>query len=145
MRSVIVVTGDCHPRTEEDLRLEMADIAEETGRFREALEWRAVVARWRKDWRQGRRVGPDPKAMVAPMASPEHPLLFHVNGPADASLVCPCGHWSNYLCDEPVGRGKTCDRPMCECCLTRITDDFDHCLFHATTRPRTAVGKVVGS
>jgi hypothetical protein len=28
--------------------------------------------------------------------------------------ACGCGRFAEYLCDWPMGRGKTCDAPMCE-------------------------------
>lgn len=28
--------------------------------------------------------------------------------------VCACGYLADYLCDWPMGEGKTCDAPLCE-------------------------------
>jgi len=27
--------------------------------------------------------------------------------------LCSCGVWAEYLCDYPLGNGKTCDAPLC--------------------------------
>lgn len=30
--------------------------------------------------------------------------------------ACACGYFAEYLCDFPMGGGKTCDAPLCEDC-----------------------------
>ena len=44
-----------------------------------------------------------------------------------------CSSTSSRLCDYPVKEHKsgTCDRPLCERCITRITGDGDLCRAHA--------------
>src|SRR6185312_8100188 len=44
--------------------------------------------------------------------------------------VCRCGHMADILCDWPVGRGKTCDLPLCSDCTKHIGDDQDLCAIH---------------
>lgn len=44
--------------------------------------------------------------------------------------LCACGHTAEMLCDYPMGRGKTCDLPVCWCCSRHIADDRDLCLIH---------------
>jgi hypothetical protein len=126
MTHLYLITGAC-PQTEAELRLELADIAEQNGKYREALEWHAVVARWRREWRQKGPAtrGGDPDRQVG-----EHSVMFW-HDPAPSGVVCPCGHFSSHLCDEPLGRGMTCDLPLCRCCRTAIADDLDLCAVHA--------------
>lgn len=37
---------------------------------------------------------------------------------------------SGFLCDYPVGEGKTCDRPMCEAHANEIAPDLHYCIQH---------------
>lgn len=66
---------------------------------------------------------------------PRHDFVvsLHMDGPRDHTMVCPCGHWADFLCDTPIGRGKTCDRPMCYCCREQVGDDLDRCPYHRAT------------
>jgi len=41
-----------------------------------------------------------------------------------------CGNVSGFLCDYPVGDGKTCDRPMCEDHLNEIAPNLHYCAQH---------------
>ena len=41
-----------------------------------------------------------------------------------------CGKPANSLCDYPIGKGKTCDKPMCSHCKTTIGYDLDVCREH---------------
>jgi hypothetical protein len=41
-----------------------------------------------------------------------------------------CGKPHTSLCDYPLANGKTCDRPMCNSCKTRIGPDLDVCQEH---------------
>ena len=34
-------------------------------------------------------------------------------GSFPASELCACGVFAEYLCDYPLGKGKTCDAPLC--------------------------------
>lgn len=45
--------------------------------------------------------------------------------------VCACGHAADFLCDYPVGRGKTCDLALCGCCRESIGEERDLCRVHA--------------
>lgn len=58
---------------------------------------------------------------------------YHVPG----AIVCgnrqkcrDCGGVSRFLCDHPVGDGKTCDRPMCGEHATEVGPDRHYCLIH---------------
>lgn len=44
--------------------------------------------------------------------------------------LCPCWHLADILCDYPVGRGKTCDLPLCPDCAHSIGEDRDLCPIH---------------
>lgn len=33
-----------------------------------------------------------------------------------------CGQVADYLCDYPIGDGKTCDLPLCEECRHKVAD-----------------------
>jgi hypothetical protein len=37
----------------------------------------------------------------------------HISGPGVKQCSC-CAVIAEYLCDWPMGRGKTCDAPLCE-------------------------------
>lgn len=45
--------------------------------------------------------------------------------------ACECGHVAGFLCDYPVGGGKTCDLALCGCCRESIGEDRDLCRIHA--------------
>jgi len=53
--------------------------------------------------------------------------------------VCRCGHMADILCDWPVGRGKTCDLPLCPDCAHHIGDDRDLVKYGLT--PETLQGR----
>ncbi len=141
MATLYLITGSC-PQTEAEARLEWAEL---TGQL---PEYEAIVARMREEWADPEKcrvkealgfkvVGPNPDALVAPLATPEHPMFWH-EPRRDDTLVCPCGHMADYLCDEPIGKGRTCDKPACRCCRNHVGPDLDQCSFHATTQPREA-------
>lgn len=44
--------------------------------------------------------------------------------------VCACGYASDFLCDYPVGKGKTCGLPLCEKCRHAADNDTDLCRLH---------------
>jgi hypothetical protein len=44
--------------------------------------------------------------------------------------VCACGITAEYLCDYPIGKGKTCDLNLCDRCKRSIGEDRDLCLVH---------------
>lgn len=41
-----------------------------------------------------------------------------------------CGWVGEYLCDYPVGDGKTCDRQLCESHANEIAPDLHYCAAH---------------
>jgi hypothetical protein len=41
-----------------------------------------------------------------------------------------CGWVSSFLCDYPVGNGKTCDRPLCESHAHEVAPDVHYCPGH---------------
>lgn len=41
-----------------------------------------------------------------------------------------CSWVSGYLCDYPVGKGKTCDRPLCEDHANEVAPDLHYCNVH---------------
>lgn len=45
--------------------------------------------------------------------------------------ACACGHAADFLCDYPIGRGKTCDLALCGCCREAIGKERDLCRIHA--------------
>ena len=115
-----ILTGSC-PRTRAEAREELADDIEREVRPVAALHLRMLARRMRRQGEDG------------PM--PELGTVF-LHGPADPAAVCPCGHLAEYLCDEPLGRGRTCDGPMCRCCRTPIGEELDRCRFHAAAAAR---------
>jgi hypothetical protein len=44
--------------------------------------------------------------------------------------LCECGRITDLLCDYPMGRGKTCDKPMCAEHAFEIAEDKHLCLIH---------------
>jgi len=123
-RQLYVLSGTCPDTTAGQLEA-MAGIHDTDGRPVQA-EWYRMAAR------RLRRSGLD--RPTAPMSGP---IYMHATGPRDPTMVCPCGHLAEYLCDEPLGGGRTCDGPMCRCCRTPIGDELDRCRFHvaASARP----------
>jgi hypothetical protein len=55
-------------------------------------------------------------------------------GEGPRASQCACGRLATQLCDEPLGRGKTCDLPLCTQCTVRPYPgrDIDLCEVHAT-------------
>jgi hypothetical protein len=57
--------------------------------------------------------------------------------------VCPCGVAADFLCDYPMGKGKTCDLPLCADCRHAVDDDTDLCRLHrAEFRARAGVEQI---
>lgn len=54
-----------------------------------------------------------------------------LKGDLEPEQHCRCGHTADFLCDKPIGRGKTCDLPLCWCCRVTIGEDYDLCPVHA--------------
>lgn len=141
MKTLYIITGSC-PETEAEARLRWAEASGQLP------EYEFIVARMREEWAYPERartkeklgyvVGPNPDDLIDPIATPEHPIFWH-EPRRDDTLVCPCGHVADYLCDEPIGRGRTCDKPACRCCRNQVGPDLDQCSFHATTQPREPV------
>lgn len=69
-----------------------------------------------------------------------------VCGEGKRDAQCRCGRWATQLCDEPVGKGKTCDIPICIQCTVRPYpgQDIDLCPFHATRRAELFESREVG-
>jgi hypothetical protein len=44
--------------------------------------------------------------------------------------VCACGTAADYLCDYPVGHGKTCDLNLCVTCRRNVGEELDLCALH---------------
>ena len=42
-----------------------------------------------------------------------------------------CGSISENLCDYPVGKGKTCDRAICNECSKQVGIDIHYCPTHS--------------
>jgi hypothetical protein len=113
-----VLTGSC-PKTDSELRDELADEHEAAGRPLMAEWYRTLARRMR---RQGEH---EPRAALGPGFVCERGRVY------DATAVCPCGHLSERLCDEQLGKGKTCDAPLCRCCATSVGAELDLCRLHA--------------
>ena len=46
---------------------------------------------------------------------------------------CACGSFADFLCDKPIGNGKTCDLPICDKCRIHGTNGrqrWDFCPRH---------------
>lgn len=46
---------------------------------------------------------------------------------------------ATQLCDFPVGKGKTCDRPICKECAVVVDPDRDHCPTHKSQPAQEAL------
>lgn len=46
------------------------------------------------------------------------------------SVCSRCGLYADILCDFPMGKGTTCDLPLCDDCTHRVGDDLDLCPLH---------------
>lgn len=83
----------------------------------------AQYERGRGDWERGH-------AEVIPGAR------HFICGPgADEIVMCResgCEYESDVLCDWPMGRGKTCDLPLCADHARHIGEDRDLCPMHFT-------------
>lgn len=56
--------------------------------------------------------------------------MGHLCGNLGPHCGC-CGGVSGFLCDYPVGEGKTCDRPLCDHCAAEVAPDVHYCPGHA--------------
>lgn len=54
---------------------------------------------------------------------------FFIKGDLGAHCA-DCAGVGDYLCDYPVGDGKTCDRPMCEDHSHETAPEVHYCDFH---------------
>lgn len=45
---------------------------------------------------------------------PQDPLVVHLKMSGNEPVCYVCGFLSEYLCDYPIGKGKTCDAPLCK-------------------------------
>ena len=52
------------------------------------------------------------------------------SGRRKATPCSICRKRSTLLCDFPVGRGKTCDTPLCRGCAVSPRNGVDHCPHH---------------
>lgn len=143
MKALYVITGAC-PQTQAEARLEYADILEAGGDHLLAEEYRAIVDRMRRDWNDPREHVKVKLGVRKGLIDPDEPAndlfgtLFWHEPRYSAIVVCPCGHFAWFLCDQPIGRGKSCDAPLCKCCRTEIAPGIDQCDFHARTEPMVA-------
>lgn len=51
-------------------------------------------------------------------------------GSFDEPHCFECAGFGDFLCDYPVGEGKTCDRPMCDKHRNNIAPEMDYCDHH---------------
>jgi len=50
--------------------------------------------------------------------------------------VTDCGWVSDYLCDYPIGEGKTCDRTLCTDHAYEVAPDIHYCGAHYNERAK---------
>lgn len=67
------------------------------------------------------------KAFVMP---PRTEPVFLCGQKVEQTPFCACGHTAEMLCDYPMGKGETCDLPLCWCCRRHIGEDRDLCEIH---------------
>jgi hypothetical protein len=56
--------------------------------------------------------------------------LFTCGQSLDEPHCFACMDFGDYLCDYPVGKGKTCDRAMCESHRHNVAPELDYCDSH---------------
>jgi transcriptional regulator with XRE-family HTH domain len=115
--------------------LSLSDLAERIGIAVERLA----------DIEQGREI-PDGQEMFALSRALDFPLLFFWRKkPTGFSVgfvcargariqTCSCGFVAKYLCDFPMGKGKTCDALLCEDHAVKqgtAVQDLHYCPQHA--------------
>lgn len=44
--------------------------------------------------------------------------------------LCKCGLVAAFMCDWPIGRRKTCNKPLCERCRVEAGPQRDYCEDH---------------
>ena len=66
------------------------------------------------------------------IVSPDGTMVGFVcsRGRQPRKLCHYCGKPAMVLCDYPLGNGKTCDKPMCNSCRTKIGPNLDVCREH---------------
>lgn len=58
-------------------------------------------------------------------------IMICCRGSKKSTPCFVCGRPSTSLCDYPIGKGKTCDRPLCNSCKTSIGPNLDVCSKHS--------------
>jgi len=53
-----------------------------------------------------------------------------------------CGDPSDYLCDFPVGEGKTCDLPLCGFHACELREELHLCPIHREMYRATGAGRI---
>jgi len=59
-----------------------------------------------------------------------HAIVCGPPARARKCIVCGVSTKEPKLCDFPVGKGKTCDAPMCRACARHTDPDTDFCPRH---------------
>ena len=57
-------------------------------------------------------------------------LLFMCGANSDDIHCSNCADVGDYLCDYPIGDGKTCDRGMCDAHRHNVAPEVDYCALH---------------
>lgn len=66
------------------------------------------------------------------------PCYIHKDKDGGSMFICgdlgahcaDCAGFGDFLCDYPVGDGKTCDRPMCGEHVNEIAPEVHYCAGH---------------
>jgi len=53
-----------------------------------------------------------------------------------------CNRWAEFLCDYPVGEGKTCDLMLCEHCAKKAGPNYHFCPVHFAEFSKRGIAKV---
>ena len=57
-------------------------------------------------------------------------LPLWICGGGAPEKICACGFVADFLCDYPMGDGKTCDVQLCSTCAKQIGEDKHLCEIH---------------
>lgn len=73
---------------------------------------------------------------VVKIPGPNGPVTAIICGGGHRIKPCAtCSHIATKLCDFPIGKGKTCDAPICDGCATEVGMGIDYCPRHKGMKP----------
>lgn len=68
-----------------------------------------------------------------------------VCGPRARRKRCACGETGRFLCDWKIGKGRTCDKPLCKEHAKQVGEDKHICPKHAADYATWLEGRAAGA